>query len=82
MREPKRDHWGSFKKKRLPLSDFPSEIVRHHQQIVLRLNDRLSGHTLADALGTPLETTLRRIFTGDLMNGGGLFANYQNLPEA
>lgn len=82
VREPKKDYWGSFKKKRLPLGDFPSEIVRHHQQIVLRINGNLAKHTLADASGTPLETTLRRIFTGDLSNGGRLFADYQSLPEA
>lgn len=82
VREPKKDYWGSFTKKRLPLGDFPSEIVRHHQQTVLRLNGHLAKHKLADASGTSLETTLRRIFNGDLRNGGRLFANYQNLPEA
>lgn len=82
VREPKKDHWGAFKKKRLPLSDFPSEVVRHHQQTVLRFNGHLAKHTLADASGTPLETTLRRIFTGDLTSGGRLYADYQSLPEA
>lgn len=82
VREPKKDHWGSFKKRRLPLGDFASEAVRHHQQTVLRLNGHLSRHTLADASGAPVETTLRRIFTGDLSSGGRLYADYQSLPEA
>lgn len=82
VREPKKDQGGAFKKKRLPLDDFPSEAVRHHQQTVLRLNSQLSKHTLADASGAPLEMTLRRIFTGDLRNGGRLYADYQSLTEA
>lgn len=81
VREPKKDYRGSLKKKRLPLGHFPSNEVRHHQEKVIRLNDHLSRHPLLDVTGKPLDTTLRRIFAGDLKNGGRLYADYQNIPE-
>lgn len=81
VREPKKDYRGSFRKKRLPLDRFPSHKVRHHQAQVIRLSDHLSRHPLVDATGKPLDTSLRRIFAGDLRNGGRLYADYQNIPE-
>ncbi|WP_371037969.1 hypothetical protein [Rhodosalinus sp. FB01] len=81
VREPRRDYHGSFRKKRLPLHRFPSHEVRRHQKTVIQLNGHLSCHPLVDRNGKPLDTTLRRIFTGNLRGGGRLYADYQNLPE-
>mgnify|MGYP000084672242 FL=1 len=81
VREPKKDYRGSFRKKRLPLDRFPSHEVRHHQAQVIRLNDHLSRYPLVDDTGKPLDTSLRRIFAGDLRNGGRLYADYQSIPE-
>lgn len=81
VREPKQDYHGSFRKKRLPLSCFPSHKIRQHQKTVAQLNDHLSCHSLVDAKGRPVDTTLRRILTGNLRGGGRLYADYQNMPE-
>ncbi|WP_101068330.1 hypothetical protein [Roseovarius salinarum] len=82
VREPKKDYWGSYKKKRLPLNRFPSDEVRRHQEIVHSLNASLSRHSLRDAEGRQIDTTLSRIFTGDLTSGGRLYGEYQRTPEA
>lgn len=81
VREPKPVGWGSPKKKRISLQRFSSDEVRYHQETVIKLNDHLADYPLVDAQGRNLDTTLRRIFTGDLRNGGRLYGSYQTLPE-
>lgn len=81
VREPKRDYLGSFKKRRLPLGDFPSNELRRQKKMVIELNAHLSTYPVVDAQGRPVDTTLRRIFTGNLRNGGRLYGDYQNMPE-
>jgi hypothetical protein len=82
VREPRNDYRGETKKKRLPLERFAPGAVRRHRQTVIDLNEHLSRYTILNPSGRPLDTTLRRIFAGDLRSGGRLYGDYQSMSEA
>jgi hypothetical protein len=78
VREPKGDCFGRREKKaRIPLSRFPREAIKAEQERLRRLNEYLSQYPFVDADGRPVDTTLKRIFDGDLEHGGRLYGAYQ-----
>lgn len=82
VREPKGEYFGRRKKKaKIPLSRFPGDKVNYERNRLRRLNEHLSRYPLLDAADRPVDTTLKRIFDGDLAHGGRLYGAYQMLPE-
>lgn len=82
VREAKGDHYGQrTKKAKIPLSEFSSEKINEEKTQLRRFNAHLSRYALLDAAGSPVDTTLKRIFDGDLEHGGRLYGAYQRLPE-
>ncbi|WP_371055957.1 hypothetical protein [Rhodosalinus sp. K401] len=82
VRAPRGEHFGRRKKKaRIPLAQFPRDKIQDERNRLHRLNAYLSRYPLVDAAGRPVDTTLKRIFDGDLEHGGRLYGAYQMLRE-
>lgn len=82
VREPKAAHFGRRRKKaKIPLSRFPNDKINEERTRLRRLNAYLSRFPLVDAMGRHIDTTLKRIFDGDLEHGGRLYGAYQSLRE-
>lgn len=82
VRESKGNFFGRRKKKaKIPLSQFPSDKIEEERSRLRRLNMYLSRYPLIDAAGLTVDTTLKRIFDGDLKHGGRLYGAFQSLRE-
>jgi len=79
---PVRHAGRKVKGKSISLKNFDAHEVQQQLKSILWVNERLANHTLSDTRGKRVDTTLRRIFSEDLTNGGRMYGDYQNYPEA